>query len=69
MNKQQIMRWADSASYSERIGLLRLLLKNEVTIIEHLDGSRVNIDILPKDVIQEIMAFILIDRVEERFKM
>jgi len=69
MNKQKILRWGDSASYSERMGLLRLLLKNEVKIIENADGSRINIDILSKDVIQEIMDFILTDRVEEKFKM
>ena len=58
MEKQYIIRNANELVYEDRMAVLVLLMKNNVKICEHRDGSRVRLDLLDDKLIREIFNMV-----------
>ena len=58
--KQHIIQWAcRDANYDDRMAVLTILNRfDNITIIEHADGCRINLDKLTKEQISQITAYI-----------
>ena len=68
--KRNVINQSCKLGLLDRLQVLTLLAKHKVTIVEHADGSRINIDTVPEEVLIEVDTLIkkLLNAVPDKYQ-